>query len=298
MLPIRVTFDTNSYSSVVRPQLSKIVTTGWPLTPDRYLSKKRRIAWWYIRWCILRGRIRAAIPEGAFATEVLPNVDRINRILAVGTSKAANPLPITKGRGDLIQEAFALHFLVLHGARIAYGECVGVQANQWAKDDKFTIDERQRRFSNFIRHFNDFPKIPLIDLGENLSVSHGLAAQNPRKAHVATMNNISLDRLLWREGLAAEENSPCVFLTVGAMQKEVRALLSDWADFDIVAAHYAYGYDQLCTEDKGSPRSDSIFGAQYAVDLKSEFSIKIISIMDLAALCWRDFGFPVRTWPH
>ena len=58
--PIRVTFDTGPYSSVTRPALSKIITTGWPLTPDRLLSKKRRVARWYIKWCIRRGRIRAA----------------------------------------------------------------------------------------------------------------------------------------------------------------------------------------------------------------------------------------------
>src|ERR1700719_2736751 len=74
MPPIRVTFDTNAYSPVTRPQLSRIITTGWPLTADRLLSKKRRVAWWYIKWCIRHGRIRAAIPEAAFAAEVLPNV--------------------------------------------------------------------------------------------------------------------------------------------------------------------------------------------------------------------------------
>jgi hypothetical protein len=58
MQPIRVSFDTNAYSPVTRPQLGKIVMTGWwPLTRDRILSKKRRLAWWYIQWCIRRGRI-------------------------------------------------------------------------------------------------------------------------------------------------------------------------------------------------------------------------------------------------
>jgi hypothetical protein len=45
MQPIRVSFDTNAYSPVTRPQVIKIITTGWPLTPDRLLSKKRRIVW-------------------------------------------------------------------------------------------------------------------------------------------------------------------------------------------------------------------------------------------------------------
>lgn len=298
MLPIRVTFDTNAYSPVVRPQLSKIATTGWPLTRDRLLSKKRRIAWWYINWCIRRGRIQAAIPEAAFAAEVLPNVDRIELILAVGTAKAANPPPIPEGRRALIQEAFAMGFRALHGARIAYGDLVGAQASQWAQDDRFGIAERQNRFSDFIRHFGDYPKEALINLGENLSVAHGLAAKNPNRAHAAAMNKISLDCFLWREGLAAEKRAPLTYGSVDELQKIVRNLVSDWADFDMAAAHYAYGYDLLCTEDKGNPRSDSIFGASYAADVSGRFGVKTISLIDLAALCWQRFGFPFRTWRH
>lgn len=173
MPPIRISFDTNAYSPVTRPQLIKIITTGWwPLTRDRLLSKKRRIAWWYIRWCICRGRIRAAIPEVAFAAEVLPNVDRIDFLLAIGTPRAATPSPIPDGRRRLIQEAFSSGFRVLHGGRIGYGEIVNVLPGQWVADDD--IKERQKRFSDFIRHFGEFPLEVLKNLGERLSVAHGL----------------------------------------------------------------------------------------------------------------------------
>lgn len=119
MQPIRVSFDTNAYSSVTRPQLGKIVTTGWwPLTRARILSKKRRLAWWYIQWCIGRGRLRAGIPEAAFAAEVLPNANRIDLQLATGTPRAADPQPITSGRRELIREAFALGFRAQRGGRI------------------------------------------------------------------------------------------------------------------------------------------------------------------------------------
>lgn len=295
MQPIRVSFDTNAYSPVTRPRMSKIVTTGWwPLTADRILSKKRRIAWWYIRWCIRRGRIRAAIPEAAFAAEVLPNVDRIDFLLAIGTPRAANPPSIPEGRRRLIQEAFALGFRVLRGGRIAYGEIVGVRDGQWAVDDD--IQERQNRFSNFIRHFKDYPLQVFKDLGERLSGAHGLAALNPNMAQAAAMNQISLDRFLWREGIGAEKKKPLQHASVEALEGVVRDRFADWADFDMAAAHHAYGNDYFCTEDTGNPRSDSIFGERYAADFGGTFGVRTISLMGLAALCWQQFGFPLRKW--
>jgi hypothetical protein len=292
--PIRVSFDTNAYSPVTRPQLTKIITTGWPLTADRLLSKKRRIAWWYGSWCIRRGRIRAGIPEAAFAAEVLPNVDRIEFLLAIGTKKAASPPPIPEGRRRLIQEAFGLGFRVLHGGRIGYGQLVNVQAEQWAQDDDIKV--RQDRFSTFIRHFAEFPLEALKDLGEKLSAAHGLAALNPLKAQAAVMNKVSLDRFLWREGIGAEKTKPLLHPSVGVFEDVIRDRISDWADFDMAAAHYAYGYDFLCTEDTGSPRSNSIFGATYASDLGGKFGVATISLTNLAALCWQRFWFPLRTW--
>jgi hypothetical protein len=266
--PIGVTFDTGAYSRVTRPRLSKIITTGWPLTADRLFSKKSRIVWWYVKWCIRRGRIRAAIPEAAFAAEVLPNEDRIGLILAVGTRRAANPPPIPEGRRALIQAAFRQGFRALRGGRIAYGDLVGVQASQWAQDENFPITERQKRFSKFIRHFGDYPKEALKNLGETLSAAHGLASRNAHKAPAPALNNVSLDRFLWREGLGAEEQAPLQHASAEKFRNVTRHLFADWADFDMVAAHYAYGFDLMCTEDKGNPRSDSIFGAPYVADLE------------------------------
>lgn len=295
MPPIRVSFDTNAYSPVTRPQLIKIVTTGWwPLTRDRLLSKMRRIAWWYIRWCIRRGRIQAAIPEAAFAAEVIPNVDRIGFLLAIGTPRAANLPPIPDGRRRLIQEAFSSGFRVLHGGRIGYGEIVNVPSSQWAPDDD--IKERQKRFSDFIRHFGEFPLEALKSLGEKLSIAHGLAALNPFKAQPASMAKVSLDRFLWREGIGAEKEHPLQHSSAAAFESVIRDRLADWADFDMVAAHYAYGYDWLCTEDTGNPRSDSIFAPAYVADVNGQFGVKTISLMGLAVLCWRLFLFPIRTW--
>src|SRR5258708_12168621 len=296
--PIRITFDTNAYSPITQPQLTRLITTGWRLTSDRRKSKLRRISSWYFNWCIRRGRILAAIPEAAFAAEVLQNIERIDLILAIGTSKAANPPPIPEGRRALIQKALGMGFRVQHGARIAYGELVGVQRGQWASDDLFPAEERQKRSTNFLSHFLDYPKDSLRDLGEKLSAIHGLAAKNPHLAQDAAMLKVSLDRFLWREGFAAEKQSQRMHASSDSFKNVVRDRLSDWADFDMAATHYAYGYDLLCTDDKGNPRSNSIFGSTYATDVTGRFGVRTISVIDLAALCWRRFRFPLRTWEY
>ena len=296
--PIRITFDTNTYSPITRPQLRKAITTGWPLTPDRWLSKKKRVAWWYINWCIRRGRIVAGIPEAAFAAEVMPNVDRVAFIAAVGTPKVTTLITITDGRRALIQEAFRVGFRALHGARITYGQLVGVRADQWAPNGRFSLGDIQDRQSKFVRHFDDYPLDAVRAFGEKMAAAHGLGAKNtnPYVAQAAAMHKVSIDRFLWREGLLAESKSPLTHASQEDFQGVVRHLLADWADFDIASVHYAYGYDFLCTEDKGKPRSDSIFGAQYAHDLANVFGLKVISLTDLAALCWTRFHFPIRTW--
>lgn len=37
--------------------------------------------------------------------------------------------------------------------------------------------------------------------------------------------------------------------------------MASWADFDIAAAHYSYGYNLLCIAHQGKLVSNSIFGA-------------------------------------
>ena len=78
-----------------------------------------------------------------------------------------------------------------------------------------------------------------------------------------------------------------------AFQKVLRSLLADWADFDVAATHYGYGYDYICTEDLGSASSNSIFGPQHAT---GAFNVRVVTASELARLCWIKFGFPVSRW--
>lgn len=206
--PLRVTFDTNAYSPIVRPQLKKIFSTKWPITKDRLDSIKRRFVCQYLNWCIRRGRIVAAIPEAVLAAELLPKEERVKLIIAVGTRRAAAPQPITPGRVALIQESFQLGFRALHYPRIAYGDLINVEPHQWAIDALFPIDVRQSRASQFIRYFGDYAYKTFQDFGEQLSIAHGLAAKNPWAQQPAALNKVSVDRYLWRHGLEAEEKNP------------------------------------------------------------------------------------------
>lgn len=149
------------------------------------------------------------------------------------------------------------------------------------------------------RRFDDpkpFPDMLWTAIGW-LHVENPLAAVNQHLANAAALNNITLDRYLWREGIGAEANSPKVFPTQKAFLAALRKLMADWADFDIAAAHYSYGYELLCTEDQGKLVSNSIFGAQHAADVQGVFALQSINVMDLAALCWKPFWFPLRRWP-
>ncbi|MQP68527.1 hypothetical protein GE253_24720 [Niveispirillum sp. SYP-B3756] len=292
--PISVTFDTNTYSTIANPQIGKLLEKWRPLSRDRLLSKKRRVAWWYIQRCIRKGRIRAGIPEAAFAAESLQNTDRVDLLLVVG-KKAPRP-NIPPIRLDIIRLALATGFRVMHGPRIGYGALPDFDQGDWAVDELYAIGERQDRMSAFIRHFNEYPLRALQNFGTQLSQAHGLAALNQRYAQAAALNNITLDRYLWRNGIGAEAVVPRIHATRDAFLKALRKLMADWADFDIAATHYAYGYDLLCTEDQGKLVSNSIFGGQHATDVQGVFNVQPVTVMDLAAICWKRFGFPVRRW--
>jgi hypothetical protein len=292
--PITVTFDTNTYSTIADPKIGRLLEKWWPLDQDRWESKRRRIACWYLQHCIRKGRIEAAIPEAAFAAESLRNTDRVDLLLSIGTKRPPPTIPAT--RREIIAAALATGFRILHGPRIGYGALPTFTQADWAPDKRYPIDERQTRMSEFVRHFGEYPLSALRDFGEQLSAAHRLAAVNQHLAYAAALNNITLDRYLWVEGIGAEANNAKVYPTQKAFLSTLRKLMADWADFDIAAAHYSYGYELLCTEDQGKLVSNSIFGAQHAADVQGVFALRSINVVDLARLCWKRFWFPLRRW--
>lgn len=80
--------------------------------------------------------------------------------------------------------------------------------------------------------------------GEQLAAAHRLPV-NSRVAMAATMRGVSPYSLLWREGMEAERDHPLQHSSVATFEEALRDRLADWADFDIVATHYSYGYEPL-----------------------------------------------------
>jgi hypothetical protein len=256
-----------------------------------------RACWWYLNWCVRRGRIIAVIPEPTLKAEVLFNTQRVSALLAVGTAAAATPPAIPPTGREIIEAAFDAGFLVLRSPRIAWGTLYSVPPERWAPDILYSVSERQQRESEFVRHFNNYPLELIKDYGEKLSSAHGLGAlpQNAQYALAASLNKITIDRFLWRQGLAAQEASPVVAASVSAFQKQLRNLLADWVDFEVVGVHYAYGFDVLCSQDRGT-NPNSIFGATHQADVRIKFGIRVMNITELTKECLSRFWFPLTTW--
>jgi hypothetical protein len=225
------------------------------------------------------------------ATEVLSNKDRVDLLLAVGTKKPRPTVPAV--RTGIVETALAMGFKALHMPRIGHPALFELKPEHWTRDEVHDVNERHKRKSDFIRHFNDYAFEAVRTFGEDLSAKHGLAALNPSKACAAAVHRVTVDRILWREGLAAENVMPLQHVSIDAFQKALRKLLSDWTDFDVVAAHFGYGYDYICTEDKGRLVSNPIFGPQHATRL---FDVKVVNALELAGLCWCRFQLPIRMW--
>jgi hypothetical protein len=181
--------------------------------------------------------------------------------------------------------------------RIGWGASVEIDRAQWAPDARFDIATRQERESQFVRRFNNYPLEVLRDYGERLSAAHALSSlpQNLHLAQAASLSGITLDRYLWREGLMAEEKAPRVEASVKVFQQKVRNMLADWVDFDVAAAHYAYGFDILCSQESGRS-STSIFSSARSQTLTTDFNIYVLNIVGLTKLCLRRYWFSLTRW--
>ena len=186
----------------------------------------------------------------------------------------------------------------MRSPRIGYGAVYPVPKDNWMQDINHPQSDRHKRESHFIRSFNNYAFEAVKDFGENMARAHNLI-QDPRfinKIKAAVLLNISPDRYLWLEGLIEEESNPIVHTSLNDFQKKLRNLLADWADFDIAAVHYAYDFDFLCTEDKGGPSSNSIFGQTFNPTVSGKLAVKILNTLELAIHCWRKFKFPIKSW--
>jgi hypothetical protein len=116
--PLYVTFDTNAYSVVARPQIGRTLTNFWPLNGDRIQSIINRICWWYLNRCIRKGRIIAGISQASLRLEALRNANRVQLLSATG--RRPHGLVVPGIRAEIIRSALAIGMKILHSNRISF----------------------------------------------------------------------------------------------------------------------------------------------------------------------------------
>jgi hypothetical protein len=67
-------------------------------------------------------------------------------------------------------------------------------------------------------------------------------------------------------------------------RKAAVAEISEWADAEIIASHYGYKHDVLCSEDRASTAKQSAFDHRSRQMLTQKFGIRFAGFADLAAM--------------
>ena len=158
-----------------------------------------------------------------------------------------------------LNDALRLGFMFMRAPRI------GTPRPNFLAPEHYIVEEseelqkrRQDRFSRLIR------KIEHIGSGQSIVKSIGTRI-NGRLGITGP----------WFESLDQPVNE--------AEEKEIINAVSEWANGDTVATHYAYGNDFLCTEDTGKSSSSLIFNSSNHGWLQRDYGLSLVSISQLAA---------------
>lgn len=250
---MHITLDTNIYRLIVR------------------LNRNSDSVYKKIRDAILCGEIKAYMCETSFSLEALRKEDRIDKFFRVwanivfGTINLPSPPNITRG---YLEAALNLGIKILHVPRVALGSFVEIQPASWAEDFNYPIEVRQERYGKFIADFPDNGLNQLRDLGAKLVLIHKIdTSQFP-----ICPSPLKPEDFLWLKGIVAEFDTPRKFTSKKYFIGYIRKLCAEWSDLDIIASHYAYGLDYLCTND-----SRNLFRQISRENLKNRYGINIVS---------------------
>jgi hypothetical protein len=234
-----------------------------------------------IRQAVSAGKLQGSISESTFTLEALNRNVRIDEFFREWANKTSN-IRLPKAdpiREKVLKRAVSEGFTILHVNRAAYKSFIEIPGTAWAPDTRFEIEERQNRSSQFVRAFPDKVR-ELKALGAELVILHKIDLSRTPKAAGA----LPPEQLEWLKGIVAEFDHPKKFSTQRKFSNHVKEIVSEWADTDMLGAHYGYGLDAVCTLDVASGSgSGSILHPNNRASLQSKYGINIISPVDLAA---------------
>lgn len=266
---MRVTLDTNVLGPVAAPSL--------------YPDAPQIEALLAIRKNIESGGIQPFISEASISLEGLRHADRIDVFIRAWASRQSPiEMPaLPEQRIEVINNALLLGVKALHVPRIALGSFYEFKEGDWAAEELFPVVERQERYSKFVRSFPEMGTGPLKSLGAELVDAHAMNKQ--RYEYLEKIpSSPTASQMMWMSGLVAEYDNPTKFPTQKAFIKNIRELIAEWCDLDILASHYSYGNDVFCTLDsaKGTGSAGILHPNQRNI-LTNDFGLTIVSPEEL-----------------
>ena len=258
---ISVTFDTCSLDTVVCPETSQ--------------HKNGKINGSKVRAAIEAGHVRGFYCVTLVTLEGVRRKERREvlgrtRPVSWSSSTGKNTINITIGI-EHHRKPLDPKFL----RRIQVSEAMGMRALRGparmcgirARDDQvkfFEPHESVLELERCMDKVNDLSSaIGARRIGYAVPVELGLQFLTPDEIAKPT---------LWFEGLRRSRS-----------HKRVARVINEWADADSVAAHYGYGIDLFCTEDKGrNAGGPSVLDDTNRAWLQKEYGVTFVSLEELA----------------
>ncbi len=260
---MKVTFDSNIWRPLVSPQ--------------KFSSEASKPEYIKIRSAIQAGEIIPFLSETTFTLEAIKRRDRRNFFGNYSAKIDVTPAPAKPG-------FIGMRFTIKPDENAHPGN-VPILADHFT--DAFTLGFRLLRsprvggiINKDVQHarYTACSEVELKDAIEKCAeVLDMVEAYGCGMSHIKEIGlRYTTSEENWKEGLLVAPESE---------EKAIQNAIAEWADGDAIAAHIAYDNDYFCTADiaRGAG-SKSIFSTENRLWLKQKYAIKIVSLIDLAAI--------------
>ncbi|WP_232629603.1 hypothetical protein [Methylobacterium sp. Leaf118] len=267
---MRVTFDSNVWEFIVRPEAHR-------KNPhyDDFST---------VHGAIKSGRIKPFISETFATVEAIKrrvrfeyledrpipikieheksDERRINSTISIIADPDAHPglMPILK---DRLSEAFALGFKIIPSTRLGTLRPPELQR----EEHRIELTDEHRK--------NIWVLMQKIDDACSAIERRGVGMSQLVEIAKRIQARLNMQDVAWFDGLNRARDE--------AEKGKIALAFSEWADGDSVALHIGYELDVFCTHDKAKPGRPSVFDQQNRDWLSKIYHVRFMSIGELAA---------------
>ena len=270
---MRVTFDSNVYRRIVSPEKFPRDTRSADLTLIHESLKDGLMQGFLCESIVTlegvrradRGDYFSAVKLKVVFTEGESDDGSLRLTAAAGPHSQGHPGMPPKF-GKWVNDALILGLRLMRAPRVSMRRPSEVSHAWFAPEPHGSGSlNRVKRFGELIREIENW--------GVGLAVLKALGQRMNARLGVVGHWAASLDR-------PENDEQAC----------EIINAVSEWADGEVVAAHYSYGNDVLCTEDKGRSGEGSIFSDGSRRWLEATYGLSFVTVNELAEHCRRPAG--------